>query len=108
MLDPIEELDLKSLRSGNDQYSRLKLSELTALRPPEAVEIAAQLAEPEDQRFALKWVMRGLNVEMAVAKVGMNKKMETAIRDNRRAKKELREGLGMTDDEIAEMKSQLS
>ena len=45
---------------------------------------------------------------MAVAKVGMNKKMETAIRDKRRSAKELRESLGMADDEIAEMKSQLS
>ncbi len=107
MLDPIEELELQSLRSGFDEYSNHKLSELTALRPQEAVEITAQLTDPEDQRLALKWVMRGLNVEMAVAKVGMNKKMETAIRDKRRAQKELRESLGMTDEEIAEMKHHL-
>ena len=84
-----------------------KLPEMTALRPQEAVEIATQLADPEEQRLALKWVMRGLNVEMAVAKVGMNKKMETAIRDKRRAKKELRESLGMTDEEIEALKKRL-
>ena len=35
----------------------------------------------------------------ARVKVGMNKKMATAIRNKRRSAKELRESLGMTDEE---------
>ena len=50
MIDRIDELELASLRSGRDKYSKLKLQALTQLKPNEAAEIAE----------ALRWVMRGL------------------------------------------------
>ena len=65
------------------------------LRPTEAVQIAEQLPSATEQRSALRWVMRGLNVEEAVAKVELDRQTVKSIRDKRRANKELREGLGV-------------
>lgn len=106
MIDRIEELVLASLRSGRDKYSRLKLQELTQLKPNEAAEIAEILPEPLDQAVAIRWVMRGLSIEQAVAKVRIDHEMVKGIRDKNRFKKELNDGLGMDAQEIAAWRNQ--
>lgn len=104
MLDRIDEIELADLRSGRDEYSNLTLAALNALRPQEATEIAAVLSVPAEQAAAIRWVLRGQSVERAVAKVGLDRKKIESIRDKRRKRKELREALGMTDEEIEAMK----
>jgi hypothetical protein len=104
MIDRIDELELASLRSGRDEYSRLKLSALMVLRPQEAVQIAEALPLPSEQASALRWVLRGESVERAIAKVILDRESIANLRDRRRAEKDSRESLGMTADEIAEMK----
>ncbi len=100
MLDRIDEIELADLRSGRDQYSKLNLPALSQLRPHEATEIAEALPLPVEQAAALRWVLRGLTVEKAIAKVNLDRQMVEAIRDKRRAKKELREALGLDAEEI--------
>lgn len=107
MIDRIDELELASLRSGRDEYSGLKLSALTLMKPNEAAEIAEKLPMPSEQAEAARWVMRGLSVEGAVAKVGLNQKRAESIRDKRRLEKELRQSLDMSSEEIEEMKMYL-
>jgi hypothetical protein len=107
MIDRIDELVLASLRSGRDKYSKLKLQGLTQLKPNEAAEIAEKLSLPSGQAEALRWVMRGLSVEWAVAKVGLNQKRAESIRDKRRSEKELQQSLDMSPEEIKEMKMYL-
>lgn len=43
-------------------------------RPQEAAQIAELLNLPSEQAAALRWVLRGLSVEEAVAKMGLNQK----------------------------------
>ena len=100
MIDRIDELELASLRSGRDEYTNLKLTALTQLKPKEAAQVAGELPLPSEQAAALRWVLRGLSVEEAVAKVILDQKMVKAIRDKRRFDKELIEGLGMDAEEI--------
>ncbi len=104
MIDPVDEIELKGLRSGHDEFSKLKLGKLTQMLPIEASQIAEQLPEEEEQASALRWVLRGESVERAVAKIILDRETTTRIRDRNRAKRESRESLGMTTDEIAEMK----
>jgi len=106
-LDLIDELELSGLRPGRDPYSRLTLAELTAQRPNEAVEIIAELSDPAEQRSALRFVLRGLTVEKAVAKVVLDREIVKRIRDQQRAEKELRESLGMTSEEFEQTKRYL-
>ncbi len=108
MIDRIDELEIAALRSGRDEYSKLKLQALTQLKPNEAAEIAEKLPLPSEQASPLaRWVMRGLSVEGAVAKVGLNQKRAESIRDKRRLEKELRQSLDMSPEEIEEMKMYL-
>ena len=107
MIDRIDELELSGMRPGRDQYSSMTHAELAALRPREAEEIIAQLHDSAEQRSALRFVLRGLDVERAVAKVALNRERARKIRDQRRSEKECRESLGMTPEEIAEMKMQM-
>jgi hypothetical protein len=107
MIDRIDELVLAALRSGRDEYSNLKLSALTLMKPIESAQIAEILPEPSDQAAAIRWVMRGLSVEHAVAKVRLDHKMVEAIRDKRRSEKELQQSLDMSSEEIEEMKMYL-
>lgn len=104
MIDRIDELELAALRSGRDEYSNLKLPALTQLKPIESAQIAEILPEPSDQAAAIRWVMRGLSVEHAVAKIRLDHEMVEAIRDKRRSEKELQESLDMSPEEIKEMK----
>ncbi len=94
MVDRIDELELIALRSGRDQYSNFKLPELKLLKPAESAEIIPSLEEPTEQAAAIRWVLRGQNVEKAVAKVILDRTMTTAIRDKRRKEKEIREIFG--------------
>lgn len=94
MMDRIDTLELADRRSGRDEYSKMKLPALTVLRPLEAATIAAILSAPVEQAAAIRWVLRGLTVERAVAKVELDRTMVESIRNKRRAKKELREILG--------------
>lgn len=104
-MDKIDEIELKSLRPGRDQYSPLTLPELTALRPEEAKVIAEQLPDLADQRSALRLVLRGLSVEKAVVKINLDREMVVQLRNDRRSEKEIRESLGMTDDEFEKLKT---
>ncbi len=106
-IDRIDELVLAALRSGRDEYSILKLSALTLMKPIESAQIAEILPEPSDQAAAIRWVMRGLSVEHAVAKVRLDHEMVEAIRDKRRSEKELQQSLDMSSEEIEEMKMYL-
>ena len=100
MIDRIEELELASLRSGRDEYSKLKLPALTLMMPNEAAQVAEALPLPSEQAAALRWVMRGLSVEKAVAKVVLLRGKVEAIRNKRRNTKELHESLGVTEEEM--------
>jgi len=100
MIDRIDELELADLRSGRDQYSNLNLPALTQLKPLEAAQIAEALPLEVEQAAALRWLLRGLNVERAVAKVVLNRKAVEAIRDKQRVTKDLRESVGITDEEL--------
>ena len=100
MIDRIDELELASLRSGRDEYSKLKLPALTLMMPNEAAQVAEALPLPSEQAAALRWVMRGLSVEKAVAKVVLLREKVGAIRNKRRFQKELQEGLGVDAEEI--------
>jgi hypothetical protein len=104
MIDRIDELELAALRSGRDEYSHLKLPALTQLKPNEAAQIAEALPLRSEKAAALRWVMRGLSVEKAVAKVVLLREKVGAIRDKRRfqkeLQKELQEGLGLDAGEI--------
>lgn len=82
----------------------MTLEELTTLRPREAMEIVALVQDPADQRSALRFVLRGLTVEKAIAKIGQDNEMVQKIRDDRRSKKELQERLNLSSEEIDEMK----
>jgi hypothetical protein len=104
VIDPIDEIELKGLRSGRDQFSRIKLAELTQMRPEESICIATELLLEAEQASALRWVLRGESVERAIAKVILDRESVANLRDRRRAEKDNRESLGMTADEIAEMK----
>ncbi len=87
MIDRIDELELSGMRPGRDQYSGMTYTELAALRPHEAQEISARLHDPAEQRSALRFVLRGLDVERALAKVALNREVVTKIRDQRRPRK---------------------
>jgi hypothetical protein len=100
MIDRIDELELASLRSGRDEYSKLKLPALTLMMPNEAAQVAEALPLPSEQAAALRWVMRGLSVEKAVAKVVLLREKVDAIRNKRRNTKELHESLGVTEEEM--------
>ncbi len=100
MIDRIDELELASLRSGRDEYSKLKLPALTLMMPNEATKVAEALPMPSEKAAALRWVMRGLSVEKAVAKVVLLREKVGAIRDKRRNTKELHESLGVTEEEM--------
>ncbi|MCF7963663.1 MAG: hypothetical protein K9M08_23220 [Pirellula sp.] len=104
MIDRIDELSLASLRSGRDKYSNIMLPELIQMMPREAAEIAEVLPELSDQAVAIRWVMRGLSVEHAVAKVRLDHEMVKGIRDKKRFEKELNDGLGLDAEEIAAWK----
>ncbi len=103
-MDRLDELELAALRPGRDQYSKLKLPDLTELRPQEAVQIAEQLPLEAEQAAALRWVLRGLSVEKAVAKVVLDRQMVEGIRDERRQRKQLRESLGLDDETLVQGK----
>lgn len=90
MIDPIDQLELAGLRSGRDEYSKMKLPALTKLKPVEAAQIAEELPVPADQA-ALRWVLRGQTVEKAVAKVILDREMVERLRDKRRTEKTIRE-----------------
>lgn len=100
MIDRIDELELAALRSGRDEHSQLNLSALMVLKPNEAAEIAELLTLPSEQAAALRWVLRGLSVEEAVAKLVLLRGKVEAIRNKRRNTKELHESLGMEAEEI--------
>ena len=66
----VDETRLLKLRNrGADAYSGLPLPELVD-RVGEAASapVLAALAEPADQRAALRWVLRGLPVDLAIRK----------------------------------------
>ena len=94
MVDRIDELELIALRSGRDQYSNITLPELKLLKPAESAELILLLEDPSEQAAAIRWLLRGLDVERAVAKVILDRTMTTAIRDKRRKEKEMREIFG--------------
>ncbi len=93
-MDRIDELELSGLRSGRDEFSKMNLPALILLRPQEAAQIAELLPTPAEQAAALRWVLRGLSEERAVAKVLVDRERDEKIRDERRKKKAIREILG--------------
>jgi ribonuclease HI len=69
-LDKLRFRDFARLKSGRDQYSKLRLPALAALVDPEARKLAeAEFGRDRERAKCLRWVLRGLPVAAAVCKV---------------------------------------
>lgn len=64
--------NLASLRSGQDQFSRLSLSQLRLKATAPEIE---QLSDDADKAFAYRWMLRGLSAVLAVRKMWIGKEM---------------------------------
>ena len=93
-MDRIDELEIEIAKSGHDQFSKLNLDALKERLPKEFEEIAAKLDDPNEQAFALRWVLRNRSVEWAIAKAKFNRKVKQHFHDEGHRAKEIREILG--------------
>ena len=74
---PVSELryrDLMGLKSGWDKFSTMRLAELHEAVPPDVIAMVTNYL-PDDQDLqarAHRWVLRGLEVERAIAKAHLD------------------------------------
>ena len=74
--------DFASLRSGRDRFSSIHLSELAEMVDTPTMDGLAELDDEQKAR-ALRWVLRGLDVDMAVHKV----KVDAEIAQNAKGRR---------------------
>jgi hypothetical protein len=74
----------KSVQSGYDNFSRVKLDHLKDMLPVEAAEICSRLPDVSDQASALRNVLRGWTVEWSLRKAIASKIESQIARDKNR------------------------
>lgn len=74
----------RSVKSGRDKFSSIKLDDLKKERPVEAAEICGRLPDATDQASALRNVLRGRTVEWSIRKAIASKIESQNVRDKNR------------------------
>lgn len=74
----------RSIKSGRDKFSSMKLDDLKMERPDEAAEICSRLPDVSDQASALRNVLRGRTAEWSIQKSIASQIESQTSRDNNR------------------------
>lgn len=78
----LSDYDLNSIKSGRDEFSKMKLDTLKELASIEVVSaICRRFNEPKTQQSALRWNLRGLTVDQAIRKTEIIEEKASSARE---------------------------